>query len=93
MASLDQPGYPLSVSTGVDGRMRISDGVNDRTVAASMTAGLGQRHRRGEEQCGGGTQILVTSAGDDTTTDSLRAFEVPDREPVQVSAALDFPVR
>ena len=89
MISLDHPGYSLSVFTSVDGRVRLSDGVNERSLTAT-TSDWGSDLATVKSQCGDGTQILVTSAGDDTTTDSLRAFEIPDREPIQVSAALDF---
>ena len=39
--------------------------------------------------CGTGTQLLVSEGGD-TERDSLRAFEIPDRDPVAVSSAADF---
>jgi hypothetical protein len=90
MAWLEKPNYPLSISTGVDGRVRISDGVNDRTVPSSVTADWGSDIAALKSSCGNGTQLLVTSNGDDTTADSLRAYEVPDRDPVLASAATDF---
>lgn len=89
--SLDRRSYTLSVFTGVDGRVRTNDGSNERQLSLPTTADWGSDIAAVRSQCGAGTQILVTSAGDDTMTDSLRAFEIPDREPVQVSTPLDFP--
>jgi hypothetical protein len=39
--------------------------------------------------CGTGTQILVPESGD-SERDGLRAFEVPDRDPVVASSAVEF---
>ena len=39
--------------------------------------------------CGAGTQLLVSDSGD-APRDSLRAFEIPDRDPLPVSAAAEF---
>jgi hypothetical protein len=39
--------------------------------------------------CGAGWQVLATSSGEGSG-DSVRAYEFPDRDPVAVSAALDF---
>lgn len=91
MISISRGNYVLAVFTGVDGRVRIDDGVNQRTLPVSTTSDWGSDIAAVKSKCGGGTQILVTSAGDDTETDSLRAFEIPDREPVQVSVSTEFP--
>jgi len=90
LVSLPRPAYTLLITTGVDGRVHLNDGINERTISASSTADWGSDIAAVKSQCGGGTQILVTNAGDDTMPDSLRAFEIPDRDPVQVSAAADF---
>jgi hypothetical protein len=39
--------------------------------------------------CGSGWQVL-TSGNVDSTSDTVQAFEVPDREPVAVSAPIEF---
>jgi hypothetical protein len=39
--------------------------------------------------CGAGWQLLATTSADGST-DSIRAHEIPDRDPVAVSAAVDF---
>ena len=76
---------------GVDGRLRISDGVNERTLPTSNTSDWGSDIAALKTGCGTGTQLLTTSSGDDTQTDALRAFEIPDRDLVRASAPLDFP--
>ncbi|HUO25197.1 MAG TPA: hypothetical protein VMU61_05995, partial [Candidatus Aquilonibacter sp.] len=40
--------------------------------------------------CGSGWQVLATSAANGST-DTVRAYEVPDRDPVPVSAPLEIP--
>jgi hypothetical protein len=44
--------------------------------------------------CGTGTQLLVSESPNlrhgDTERDGLRAFEIPDRDPVAASAAMEF---
>lgn len=91
MVALPRSGYDLLALTGLDGRVHLNDGTNDRVLSSSTTSDWGSDIAALKSNCGGGTQILVTSAGDDTMSDSLRAFEIPDREAVQVSAAADFP--
>lgn len=91
LVSLDRPGYTLSLFTGIDGRVHLNDQFNERSLPAPTTSDWGSDIAALKTQCGSGTQILVTNSGDDTVTDSLRAFEIPDHNPVQVSAAADFP--
>ncbi|MGZ4816083.1 MAG: hypothetical protein ACXVZV_11780 [Terriglobales bacterium] len=91
VVALPRSGYNLLALTAVDGRVHLNDGTNDQVLSPSTTADWGSDIAALKSSCGAGTQILVTSAGDDTATESLRAFEIPDREAVQVSAAADFP--
>jgi hypothetical protein len=91
MTWMDKQSYQLSISTGVDGRIHVSDGVNQRTVPTSTTADWGSDIAVVKSSCGTGTQLLVTSATDDTSTDTIRAYEIPDRDPVLASTATDFP--
>jgi hypothetical protein len=88
-AWLERQNYSLGIFTGLDGRVRLSDGVNPRAIA--NTSDWGSDITAVKSSCGTGTQLLVMSTGDDTQNDSLRAFELPDREPVQVSAPQEFP--
>ncbi|HEY3929897.1 MAG TPA: hypothetical protein VGL89_16115 [Candidatus Koribacter sp.] len=89
-ADLPRSNYALWIFTAVDGSVRESDGMNERRVTSASDWGsdIAAVH----DTCGLGTQVLVSAAGDGS--DSLRAFEVPDREPVLVSSALgfDFPI-
>jgi len=39
--------------------------------------------------CGAGTQLLASESGD-AERDGLRAFEIPDRDPVAASSAVEF---
>jgi hypothetical protein len=87
-AELPRSNYTLWIFTGVDGQVRESDGVNERRVASSVSGDWGSDLAAVRDACGLGTQLLVSSAGDGA--DSLRAYEVPDREPVLVSAAMSF---
>ncbi len=87
-AELPRSNYTLWIFTGVDGVVRESDGMNERRVPSSVSGDWGSDLAGLRTACGLGTQLLVTSAGD--VVDSLRAFEVPDREPVLVSASLGF---
>jgi hypothetical protein len=91
MAWLEKQNYPLAISTGTDGRVRLSDGVNDHTLSPAATSDWGSDIAAVKSSCGNGAQLLVTSNGDDNTSDSLRAYEFPDRDPVLASAAADLP--
>lgn len=91
MATLDRGGPSLLLVTGTDGRIHLNDGVTDRALSLSSTSDWGSDIAAIRSQCGGGTQVLVTAAGDDNATDTLRAFEFPAHEPVPVSAPIDFP--
>lgn len=90
-AWLSRQNYTLSIMPGLDGKVRISDGVNEQVLPTMFTADWGSDIAAVKSSCGSGMQLLVTSAGDYTQPDSLRAFDIPDREPVQVSAPQEFP--
>jgi hypothetical protein len=91
LVTLDHAASSLLVISGADGRVHLNDGVSDRTLPLSSTSDWGSDITAVKTQCDGGTQILVTSAGDDDVTDTLRAFEFPAGEPMQVSSPADFP--
>ena len=90
-AVLPRPSYALWAYAAVDGSLHLVDGMTDQAVrGAKWGSDLAAIH----SGCGVGTQLLV-SAGESlepgsTERDSLRAFEIPDREPVAVSAAVEF---
>ncbi len=90
MTWLEKQNYSLTVSAGLDGRVRVSDGVNERTLPTATTADWGSDLAAVKSSCGTGAQLLVSPGGDDTSPDALRAYEFPDRDPVLVSTAVEF---
>ena len=90
-AALARQGYTLWAVAAVDGTAHVIDGVTDQAIRGGRWGSDVAALRSG---CGAGMQLLVSAEGDaresDHERDSLRAFEIPDREPVPVSAALEF---
>lgn len=85
-AALPRPNYTLWVFSAVDGSTHLIDGITDQVIRAPhFGSDLAAIH----SNCGLGTQLLVDESGD-PTRDTLRAFEIPDRDLVAVSPALDF---
>ena len=78
--------YLLWLFAATDGRVHIVDGISDQ----ALKIGWGSDLTSVKTSCGAGWQVLATSPGDETG-DSVRAYEFPDRDPVAVSAAVDFP--
>ena len=91
MAWMDKQNYSLAIAIGIDGHVHINDGVNDRTLPPVSTADWGSDVAAVKSGCGAGAQLLVTATGDDTSADSIRAYEIPDRDAVLASTATDFP--
>jgi hypothetical protein len=85
-AALPRSGYTLWALAAVDGSLHLVDGMTDRVIrGGKWGSDLATVH----SSCGTGTQLLVSDSGD-TERDGLRAFEIPDRDPVAASAAVDF---
>jgi hypothetical protein len=84
-APLPRPFYTLWLFAGVDGTVRLLDGVTEQTARLNWGSDLASV----KTSCGSGWQVLVTRPGDNSG-DSVRAFEFPDRDPIAVSPALDF---
>jgi hypothetical protein len=85
-ALLPRSNYNLWVLAAVDGSMHLVDGMTDQLIrGGNWGSDLAAVH----SSCGTGTQLLV-SESEDTERDSLRAFEVPDRDPVAASSAVEF---
>jgi hypothetical protein len=70
----------------VDGQVHLLDGSTDQLIPAP---GWGSDIATVRSACGSGWQILATGGGDNVR-DSVRAFELPDREPVGMSAPLEI---
>jgi hypothetical protein len=83
-APLPREKYTLWLFATTDGRVHLVDGVSDQAARLNWGSSLASV----KTPCGAGWQILATGSGDQTS-DSVRAYEFPDRDPVAVSAALD----
>lgn len=84
-AMLTHDNSELWFLSGTDRRIHILDGVSDRITAADWGSDIAGVHT----SCAAGWQLLATSSGLDDS-DSVRAYEIPDRDPVAVSAAVDL---
>ena len=84
-ALLPRDKYILWLFAAVDGQLHMIDGVSDQVAKL----GWGSDVASIKTACGAGWQVLASSAGQGE--DSIRAYEFPDRDPVGVSAAVDFP--
>jgi len=85
-AALPRSSYTLWAFAAVDGSLHLVDGMTDQAIrGAKWGSDLAAVH----SSCGTGTQILASESGD-TEHDGLRAFEIPDRDPVAASSAVEF---
>jgi hypothetical protein len=85
-AAFPRSNYTLWLLTAVDGSVHIIDGLSDQAIhGLRWGSDLAAVH----SSCGTGTQLLVSDGGD-PERDSLRAFEVPDRDPVVASSGIEF---
>ena len=76
--------YVLWLFASTDGQLHMVDGFTDLTVKLGWGTDLASVRT----SCGAGWQVLATSSTNQA--DSIRAYEFPDRDPVPVSAAVDF---
>jgi hypothetical protein len=88
-AFLPRDKYLLWLFAATDGFVHMVDGVSDQKARVAWGSDLTSV----KTSCGAGWQVLATSSSTDSegTGDSVRAYEFPDRDPVAVSAAIDFP--
>lgn len=86
-AALPFPGYTLWIFNGVDGQVRTHDGVRQGTLNVRDWGSDVAAVRSG---CGSGTQLLVTGMADAGANDSLRGFELVDRQPVLAAPTMEF---
>jgi len=77
---------PLWLFGATDGFVHVIDGTSDQPVRLPWGSDLASV----KTSCGAGWQILATGS-DDGSDNSVRAYEIPDRDPLPVSAAVDFP--
>ena len=76
------------VFSGTDGQFFLFDGVATKLLGGTRDWGSDLAAVR--SGCSSGTQMLVTSGGDDVNNDSIRAVEVGDRDARTVSPPLAF---
>lgn len=86
-ATLPREKYTLWMFSAVDGRIHLLDGITDQVTASPK---WGSDIASVHSACGSGWQVLATEAGEGAS-DVVRAFEIPDREPVPASQPLEFP--
>lgn len=86
VAFIPREKYTLWLFAGADGKLHLIDGTNEQLSTFAWGSDIASV-RTG---CGAGSQVLATTSGDQAQ-DSIRAYEFPDRDPVAVSAAVDFP--
>lgn len=79
---------PLFLLAEMDGRTHLYD--SERRPAGVFEA-WGSDFAVAEGGCAAARDILVTSAGDRETNDTIAAFEIVDRKPVQTSDPIEFP--
>jgi hypothetical protein len=84
-AVLARERYTLWLFQGIDGHTHMIDGLRDQP----NKLGWGSDITSVKTTCGAGWQVLAVSPGD-REQDSVRAYEVPDRDPVAVSPPVDF---
>jgi len=85
-AFLPRDKYVLWMFAATDGKIHMVDGISDLI----SNPGWGSDLASVKTSCGAGWQVLAAGAGS-PNADSVRAYELPDRDPVPVSVAVDFP--
>ena len=85
-AALPRSNYTLWILAAVDGSIHMLDGMTDQVIRGAK---WGSQLAAVRSSCGSGAQLLVTEAGD-PEQDSVRAVEIPDREPVAASSPAEF---
>jgi hypothetical protein len=83
-ALLPRDRYTLWLFAGTDGLIHMIDGVSEQAEKPGWGSGLASVRTA----CGAEWQVLATTPAEEG--DSIRAYEFPDRDPVAVSAAVDF---
>jgi hypothetical protein len=85
-AALPRSNYTLWALAAVDGSLHLVDGMTDQLIRGGK---WGSDLAAVRSSCGTGTQLLASESGD-AERDGLRAFEIPDRDPVAASSAAEF---
>lgn len=77
--------YTLWLFAATDGHIHLIDGISDQAAKLAWGSNLASV----KTACGAGWQVLATTSGE--AGDTVRAYEIPDRDPAAVSAAIDLP--
>jgi len=85
-AVLPRDKYALWLFSATDGFIHLVDGMNDQPARLDWGSSIASV----KTGCGAGWQVLATSPGE-RSSDSVRAYEFPDRDPVPVSAPVELP--
>ena len=85
-AVLPRDKYLLWLFAATDGHVHVVDGTSDQNTNFAWGSDLTSV----KTSCGSGWQVLATGS-EEANGDWVRAFEFPDRDPVAVSSAVDFP--
>ncbi len=85
-AFLPRDTYMLWLFAATDGKVHVIDGMSDQVLRTEWGSDI----TTVKTTCGAGWQVLAATSGSEAQ-DSVRAYELPDRDPVAVSAAVDFP--
>jgi len=78
--------YTLWLFAATDGRVHTLDGMSDQAPKLDWGSDIATVRTA----CGAGWQVMATSRAPDGS-DTMRAYEFPDRDPVGVSPAADMP--
>ena len=85
-APLPRDRYLLWLFTTTVGHVHMVDGESDQIAKLDWGSDLTSV----KTSCGAGWQVLATSS-EEGAEDNVRAYEIPDRDPVAVSASTDLP--
>lgn len=84
-ASIPRANAALWLFAATDGSVHLIDGATDQVAVWKWGSDIASVRT----SCGSGTQVLATQAENDGL-DSVRAYEIPGREPVAVSTPLEL---
>ena len=88
VAEIPQSGAKSYAFNGVDGRTRFITASGENLVAVG---GWGSDIAAAKAECGTGNYILTTRVSESDHPDSIQAFELVNREPVEASAPTEVP--
>ena len=84
-AGLPRDRYTLWLFMGTDGTLHILDGFTDQSAKVAWGSDITAVH----SGCGSGWQVLTSAKGSEGN-DTIRIFDIPDREPFPVGQPTEF---